>query len=187
MAIARQQMTLEQFLRLPEEEPALEYWDGEVTQKVAPKLPHGALQSGIVERVSHAAGRVRPFRAFTETRITFAGISTVPDLVVFRRERIPRDAHGNLADDTTVRPDVAVEILSPGHFRTRWLARCSWYVSHGLRLAIFADPRRRVVRIFRPGAESGDQHASDLLDLGDVLPNFALTVDELFAPLSADW
>ena len=27
-------MTLEQFLRLPEEEPALEYWDGEVTQKV---------------------------------------------------------------------------------------------------------------------------------------------------------
>ena len=169
MVIARQQMTLKQFLRLPEEEPALEYWHGEVTQKVAPKLPHGALQSSIVERVSQAAGPGRPFRAFTETRITFAGVSTVPDLVVYRRERIPRDAHGNLADDTTVPPDVAVEILSPGQSRTQLLARCRWYVSHGVRLAIFADPRRRVVRLLRPGAESPDRRASGMGSLLDAL------------------
>ena len=187
MAIASQRLTLEAFLRLPEQEPPLEFWHGEVTQKVAPKLPHGALQYGFAERISQAAGLGRPFRVFTETRITFIGVSTVPDFVVYRRERVPRDAHGQVTDDTTVPPDIAVEIISPGQSRTRLMARCRWYVSNGVRLAVFADPRRRVVRLFRPGAESGDQRGRDLLDLTDVLPGFTLTVDDFFAPLSADW
>ena len=187
MAIASQRLTLEAFLRLPEQEPPFEFWHGEVTQKVAPKLPHGALQYGFAERISQAAGSGRPFRVFTETRITFTGVSTVPDFVVYRRERIPRDVHGQLADDTTVPPDIAVEIVSPGQSRTRLLARCRWYVANGVRLAVFADPRRRVVRLFRPDAESGDQRNADLLDLSDVLPGFTLTVDDFFAPLSADW
>lgn len=67
------------------------------------------------------------------------------------------------------------------------MARCRWYVANGVRLGVFADPRRRVVRLFRPGAESGDLRGPDLLDLSDVLPGFTLTVDEFFAPLSADW
>jgi Uma2 family endonuclease len=187
MAIAHERLTLEEFLQLPEEEPALEFWHGEVTQKVAPKLPHGALQYGIGQLIGRLTGPRSPFRAFTETRIIFTGVSTVPDLVVYRRERIPRDAHGQVADDTTVAPDVAVEILSPGQSRTRLMARCRWYVSHGVRLAIFADPRRRVVRVYRPGTESGDRRASDPLVLSDVLPGVTLTVDDFFAPLSADW
>ena len=187
MAIASQRLTLETFLRLPEQEPPLEFWHGEVTQKVPPMGPHGALQSGIVDLIGRALGAGRPFRVFTETRITFTGVSTVPDFVVYRRERIPRDSQGQLADDTTVPPDIAVEIVSPGQSRTRLLARCRWYVANGVRLAVFADPRRRVVRLFRPSSESSDHRGSDLLDLSDVLPGFGLTVDEFFAPLSADW
>jgi Uma2 family endonuclease len=187
MAIAHQRLTLEEFLRLPEEEPPLEFWHGEVTQKVAPKLPHGALQYGFAERISLAAGPGRPFRVFTETRTTLTGVSTVPDFVVYQRDRVPRDANGQVADDTTVPPDIAVEIVSPGQSRTRLMARCRWYVAHGVRLAVFAHPHRRIVRLFRPGAESGDQRGSDLLDLSDILPGFTLTVDDFFAPLSADW
>ena len=59
--------------------------------------------------------------------------------------------------------------------------------ANGVRLAVFADPRRRVVRLFRPSSESGNQRGADLLDLTDALPGFSLTVDEFFAPLSADW
>jgi Uma2 family endonuclease len=187
MTIASQRLSLEAFLRLPEQEPALEFWYGEVTQKVPPMGPHGALQSGIVDLIGRAIGPGRPFRVFTETRVTFTGVSTVPDLVVYRRERVPRDARGQVAEYFTEPPDIAVEIVSPGQSRTRLLARCRWYVSHGVQLALFADPRRRVVRLFRPGGESSDQRGSALLDLSDVLPGFTLTVDELFAPLSADW
>ena len=186
MAITRQ-LTLAEFLRLPEEEPALEYWRGEVTQKVSPKLPHGALQYGLAERISRSTGPGRPFRVFTETRITLGGVSTVPDLVVYHRERVPRDARGRLVQDATIPPDVAVEILSLGQSRPTLVERCRWYVEHGVRLAIFVDPLREAARVFRPGTDSGDLRGSDLLDLGDVLPGLALTVDELFAPLLADW
>lgn len=186
MAIARQHMTLEQFLRLPEEEPALEYWDGEVTQKVAPKGPHSALQYGLGEQISHLVGSGRPFRVFTEARITFSGVSTVPDLLIYRRERVPRDRAGDVAEDFTTPPDVAVEIVSPGQSRTKLLARCRWYVMHGTRLAPFADPRRRIVRLFRAGNESADLRGQGVLDLSDVLPGVVFTVDDFFAPLSAD-
>ena len=187
MAIASQRLTLEAFLRLPEQEPPLEFWHGEVTQKVPPTGPHGALQSGIVDLIGRAIGPGRPFRIFTETRLIFAGVSTVPDLVIYRRERVPRDARGQVAEYFRTPPDVAVEIVSPGQSRTRLLARCRWYVAQGVRLAVFADPRRRVVRLFRPGQESGDYRDVDLLDLTDVLAGFALSVDDFFAPLSADW
>src|SRR3954470_7062976 len=107
MAIVRQRLTLEQFLRLPEEEPALEYWDGEVTQKVSPKGPHSALQSGFLMIIARLTGPGRPFRVFPEARITFSGVSTVPDLVVYRRQRVPRDLNGDVAEDFVTPPDVA--------------------------------------------------------------------------------
>ena len=183
----KQQLTLEQFLRLPEEEPALEYWDGEVTQKVAPKGPHSAVQWGVGEQLLRAAGPGRPFRVFPEARITFSGVSTVPDLILYRRERVPRDLRGQVAEDFVTPPDVAVEIVSPGQSRTQLMARSRWYVLQGVRLAVFADPRRRVVRLFRAGAETGDLRGADVLDLRDVLPGVTLSVDDFFAPLAADW
>ena len=188
MAIARQRrMTLEEFLGLPEEEPALEFWFGEVAQKVSPKGPHSALQVGFALRIESFTAPRRLARAFTEARITLAGISSVPDLVVYRWERIPRDARGQVADDFTTPPDVAVEVLSPGQSRPKVIDRCRWYVQHGVPLAVFADPYQRVVRLFRPGADSGDLRGSAVVDIGDVIPGFALTVDEFFAPLAADY
>ena len=186
MAIANW-VTLQQFLQLPEAEPALEYWHGEVSQKVSPKGPHGALQLEVGRWINNAAVPRRLARAFTETRVTFAGESTVPDLVVYLWERIPRDANGQVLDDFTVPPDIAVEILSPGQSRPKVLDRCRWYVENRVRLAIFADPGRRAIRLIRPGSDSGDLHSEAQLDLGDVLPGFALTVNDFFAPLSADW
>ncbi len=187
MAIARRQMTLEAFLRLPEAEPAYEFWHGEVTQKVPPKGPHGAMQYGFGRLIDEVAPLRRPVRVFTETRVTFAGESTVPDLVVYRRDRVPRDERGQIADDFTSPPDIAVEIISPGQSRATLVERCRWYTENSVGLAIFVDPRQRVVRLFRPGAMSGDLRGTAQLDFGDVLPGFTLTVDEFFAPLSADW
>src|SRR5688572_17918483 len=180
MAIASQRLTLEAFLRLPEQEPPLEYWHGEVTQKMPPLGPRGALQYGLGRRIDDDRRLRQLFRIFTETRLILTGVSTVPDLVVYRRDRVPRDPQGEVAEYFTTPPDIAVEIGSPGQSRTRLMARCRWYVSNGVQLAIFADPRRRVVRLFRPGAESADQRGADLLDLTDVLPGFTLSVDDFF-------
>jgi Uma2 family endonuclease len=154
---------------------------------VSPKGPHGALQYGFGERISLSTRPRRLFRVFTEARVIFGGISTVPDLVVYGRDRVPRDAAGRVAEDFTTPPDIAVEILSPGQSRRTLIERCHWYAEHGVPLAVFADPWRFTVRLFRPGADSGDLRGSDVLDFGDVVPGFALTVDDFFAPLQADW
>lgn len=187
MAIARQRLTLEEFLRLPEEEPALEYWHGEVTQKVSPKGPHGRIQYTFGRRIDDIPALRRQFVIFPEVRVTFDGVSAVPDLIIYRRERAPRDLHGRVQQDFVVPPDIVLEVLSPGQSRRRMLERCRWYVEHGVALAVFADPNRQIARLFRDGADSGDLRASDILDLTDVLPGFLLTVDDFFAPLNLDW
>ncbi len=48
MAVTQRRMTLEEFLALPEEKPALEYEDGVVTQKMPPQGKHASLQPGSV-------------------------------------------------------------------------------------------------------------------------------------------
>src|SRR2546427_470977 len=98
VATAQQRLTLEEFLKLPEEEPALEYEDGEVTQKVSPQGRHSVLQGELVQRVN-AFGRPRKLaRAFPELRTTFAGRSRVPDVSVYLWERIPTTSEGRIAD-----------------------------------------------------------------------------------------
>ena len=52
MATVQQRLTLEEFLELPEQEPALEYESGEVTQKVSPQGRHSVLQGELVQRVN---------------------------------------------------------------------------------------------------------------------------------------
>src|SRR6266511_3509189 len=113
MAVTRRRLTLDEFLELPEEEPALEYEAGKVTQKVSPKGKHGRLQAALAELINRFTGPRRLALAFTETRATFAGASRVPDLVVYRWARIPRDESGEVADDIFDPPDIAVEIASP--------------------------------------------------------------------------
>src|SRR5437870_3575677 len=126
MATVQQRLTLEEFLKLPEEEPALEYEDGEVTQKVSPRGRHSVLQGEFVQRVN-TFGRPRKLaRAFAELRVTFAGVSRVPDVSVYRWERIPTTPDGRIADVFQIPPDIAVEIVSPEQSVASQVRRCLW-------------------------------------------------------------
>ena len=185
MAITEHLMTLAEFLDLPEEEPALEYFGGRVTQKVSPKIRHGAIQTGGVMLVNLFAVPRTLARAFTETRTTYGGTSTVPDVIVFRWDRIPEDAHGELPEEVFTYPDVAIEVISPGQTVRNLSDRCRWYVDNGVSVSLLVEPRGRFVRVFRPGQEASDVRGADAIDLGDVIPGFAFTPDELFASLKA--
>ena len=83
MAVS-QRLTLEEFLRLPEEKPALELMHGVVGQKVSPKTRHSTLQAKSVELINRFAEPARLAFAFPELRTTFAGASVVPDVSVLR-------------------------------------------------------------------------------------------------------
>jgi Uma2 family endonuclease len=187
MVVARAQMTLEQFLSLPEERPALEYIDGEVVQKVPPNTPHSAVQYDFCALVNNVARPQRLAWAFPEHRTTYAGRSTVPDVTVYTWDRVPRDAAGRLAARNLVVPDIAVEIRSPGQSFQDSLIRCLWYVTNGVQVSVAIEPFDLLVVAFRPAAEPLVFQSAGLLDLTDVIPGFSLDVGALLAPLDPDW
>jgi Uma2 family endonuclease len=183
MAVASRRLTLEEFLKLPEEEPPLEFIDGVVTQKVSPKGRHSALQTALVQFLNGIAQQSKPAWALTELRATFAGASVVPDISVYRRQRIPVDASGRIADDFLEPPDIAVEIASPEQSVNALVRRCLWYVANGVEMALLLDPTDESVLAFRHGRPADAWHGSDRVDLHEVLPDFELTVEQLFASL----
>jgi Uma2 family endonuclease len=124
MVVNTRRMTLDEFLALPEERPALEFVDGEVQQKVSPSTPHSAITLDFAMAVNLFARRRKLARAFPELRSTYGGMSTVPDVAVYTWDRIPRDGRGQLATQVFTPPDIAVEIRSPDQTFESNLIRC---------------------------------------------------------------
>jgi len=183
MTISGQRLTLEEFLELPEEKPALEFVDGEITAKMSPNMRHSRLEVWLAMRIELAGSGLDPLLSFTEARVIFGGRSYVPDAVVYRTSRAPVDADGEFVEYSRVPPDVAVEVTSPGQSIEDQDDRCRWYVANGVTVALRVHPRTRVVRVFRASGESDDLHGDDVIDLEDVATGLRFTVNELFGAL----
>lgn len=183
MVLSIKQLTLAEFLRLPEAEPALEYFRGQMSQKVSPKARHGTLQFWFGHEIALFARPRRLAQIYTETRVTFAGSSTVPDLIVVRRDRVPYDEADEVVEDLELAPDIAVEILSPGQGMNTLAERCQWYVDNGVEVALLILPNNRTIRVFRPGQAPRVLRDDDLIDFGEVLPGFEPRVRDVFAYL----
>lgn len=179
-------LTLQQFLSLPEVEPPLEYFDGKVTQKVSPLGEHGRLQSKFSEMISGFSEPRRLAMAFTEIRATFAGASRVPDIGVYRWERIPRTPKGRVATYFRTPPDIAIEIYSPGQTLQSLEKKCRWFVANGVEIALLVNHRTETVTRYTADGEEQRLSGGDRIDLDRILPGFELTVQELFATLQID-
>jgi Uma2 family endonuclease len=183
MAIT-QRLSVDEFLALPAEEPALELEpDGTVIQKVSPQGQHSRLQHAVCERVNRFAEPRRLALAFPELRVIFGGAAYVPDVSVFRWDRIPRTSEGDVGNIFEAAPDVAIEIVSPEQSTNALVRRCVWYVDNGVERALLVDPADRSVLRFAAGAAPRAQRFDEALDFGTVLPGFRLTAAELFGAL----
>lgn len=179
------QMTLDQFLVLPEQKPALEYAAGRVSQKVSPLGPHARLQSAFSAMIGGFAEPRRLAMCFTEIRTTFGGRSGVPDIGVYRWSRIPRTEDGLIETHFVTPPDIAIEIFSPGQTLRTERDKCRWYVANGVAIALLVHHPSKTVTRF---TQDGEQRLSggERIDIDAILPGFTLTVDALFATLRVD-
>ena len=177
-------LTLEQFLSLPEAEPALEMrCHGEISQKVSPTTRHAALQRELVIRLENFARARALGHAFTEQRVVLNRVARVPDVTFYRQERLPLDAGGEYIDHPTTPQDLVVEIYSPGQEDRRELVlKAAWYVEQGVRTVLLVDPERRRVTSFTAAAEATFE-ATQPLPLAEILPGLELTPAELFSAL----
>jgi Uma2 family endonuclease len=183
MAVAPGRVSLEKFLQLPEEKPALEFAEGMVTRKVSPKGKHSRLQVELARRLDEAGRQGKRTLTFTELRTTFGGASHVPDIAVYRWDRVPVDAGGQVANEFREPPDLVIEIASPEQSVNALVRRCLWYTAHGVGVALLVDPADTSVLAFHPGQPAMAWRGTDQIDLRDVLPAFDLTVEELFGSL----
>lgn len=126
-------LTLEEFLKLPETEPASEYIDGRIIQKPMPQGEHSAIQTELAPAINLVVKPKQIARAFSELRCTFGGRSIVPDISVFLWSRIPRKENGGVANFFSVAPDWTIEILSPDQSQTKVtknILHCLKYGTH---------------------------------------------------------
>ena len=133
-------VTIEEFLQLPETEPASEFINGQIIQKPMPQGEHSQLQIDLCETINQIAKPQKIAKAFPELRCVFGGLAIVPDIAVFRWERIPRLSSGRIANRFEIYPDWAIEILSPDQKYKQVLAKLLHCAEYGTELGWLLDP-----------------------------------------------
>ena len=178
MAITGWPLTLEQFLALPEAEPALEYGpDGQVSQKMSPESRHSRLQKWFVVCLTNYAEPRHLGEVLPELRVNTGGSSVVPDVVFYREGRVPPTGYPSTP------PEVAIEIASPGQSRDELAKKCAWYIEQGSTLALLVDPEDVSISAFS-AAQLQTLRGGQELPLDEVLPGLELRVDEIFSALA---
>jgi Uma2 family endonuclease len=128
-----------EFLKLPETKPASEFINGQITQKPMPQGEHSLLQGKLYQAISQVAEPTQIGLVFPELRCVFGGLAIVPDLAVFRWERIPRLPSGRIANRFEIHPDWAIEILSPEQRYKQVLGKLIHCAEHGTELGWLID------------------------------------------------
>jgi Uma2 family endonuclease len=102
-----------------------------------------------------------------------------PDASFVRFDRLDpaRDRAGFLQ----LAPDLAVEVISPSDRAGHISAKVMEYLDAGVRILWLVDPRRQIVTVYTPDRTARIFGVEEVLDGGDVLPGFSLTIAEIFA------
>jgi Uma2 family endonuclease len=108
-----------------------------------PQGKHSLLQGTLCEIVNQVVKPSKIAYALPELRCTFGGASIVPDIAVFRWERIPRDPDGQIANKILTYPDWTIEILSPRQSPNRVLANILHCIENGTELGWMLDPEEQ--------------------------------------------
>ena len=129
-----QLLTLEAFLELPETEPASEFINHQITQKPMPQGEYSTLQSELVNAINPVGKPGRLAYAFPKLRGVFGGGAIVPDVAVFRWQRMPHTSSRRIANRFEIYPAWAIEILSPEQAQTKPLEKLLHCIEHGTEL-----------------------------------------------------
>jgi hypothetical protein len=175
-------LTLEEFEKLPELDPPLEFRDTQVSQRSLNDLIDAALQAQFTVLVNQYARPRRLAMAFPGSRATFGGASMVATVGVCRWENIPiRESDGKLECCLYKPWDIVMEFCPSGGIIHH--ERADWFLANGVKIVLCLDVDSEMVERF--GADGSVQlpDSDELIDLESVLPGFKLTPWNLFSAL----
>ena len=103
------------------------------------------------------------------------------DIAFVSRERLKG---ADLSDWMPI-PDLAVEVVSEYDRAREVHQKVQHYLTAGIRLVWIVYPDERQIVVHAPDADAKTLSANDTLNGGAVLPEFAVTIGEIFAGLDA--
>ncbi len=176
------QITLEEFLALPDTKPASEYIDGEIIQKPMPQGQHSIIQKKLLLTIDPILSDAGIAEAFPELRCTFGGRSIVPDVVVFEEDNIAYNENGEIQNVFSIPPDWTIEILSPDQSTTKVLKNINHCLAHGIQMGWLIDPADRSIFIGMPDRTFQIiDEPSTILAVPEFAKSIELTVEQLFS------
>jgi Uma2 family endonuclease len=110
------------------------------------------------------------------------GLVRLPDIAYVSWEALPNRRLPAEPVLTAV-PDLMVDLVSAGNTPAEMTRKRQEYFRTGVRLAWLIDPTDRTVSVYTSARKSTLLSVDDTLDGGEVLPDFAYRVRQLFAEL----
>ncbi|MBC6433752.1 Uma2 family endonuclease [Nostoc sp. HG1] len=178
------QLTLEEFLTLPEEDITYELIDGEAVPKfqkdeMAPKFFHSSITGALFILLSAWAqgkGRVVIEWAIKLTRNQQDWVP-VPDLTYVSYNRLSADW---LQDEACpVVPELVIEIISPGQTFGEMTEKATDYLKAKVQRVWIIDPRAKTITIFYPDILPQTKRGTDSLE-DSLFEGLQITPQEIF-------
>jgi Uma2 family endonuclease len=177
--VVNTKMSLADFLSMPETQPASELVAGEILQKPMPQPEHSRIQYKLCAAINEIAETAKIACAFPELRCICGTDGLVPDIAVFRWERMLFEPDGRLAKRFDIYPDWAIEILSPDQRRSMVLPKLVNCCQQGTTLGWLIDPSEEAIWVVNSRGQIEIFVAARALP---ILPGIelALTTDQIF-------
>ncbi|OYD87270.1 hypothetical protein CDG77_30320 [Nostoc sp. 'Peltigera membranacea cyanobiont' 213] len=174
-------ITLAEFLKLPETKPASEYINGKIIQKPIGQGEHSTIQGELIIFINAILKPQKVARAYPELRCTFGGKSIIPDVAVFTWDRIPRKENGRVANLFLAAPDWTIEILSPDQRQTKVTKNILHCLNYETQMGWLIDPEEQTVFVYIRNQQPIMLDELDaLLPVPDFATELRLTVGDLF-------
>jgi Uma2 family endonuclease len=186
MAVQEQLMTAEEFAAMPNDGKLYELVKGVVVEVCRPKVAHGKLQIRIGHFFDAYVSAHDLGLATTETGyILSRNPDTVrgPDVAFISKERLPNP---DFDEFVPMAPDLAVEIVSPNDTASDVATKVKEYLEAGTKLVWVFYPKLLAVYVHRPDGSAQVVERDGVLDGGDALPGFTLSLRDVFQSLGAE-
>ena len=178
-SLSTNNLSMEEFLGLPETKPASEYIDGQIYQKPMPQFQHSTFQIEIATAINLICKPQKLAFAFPELRCNFGDVSIVPDIAVMRWANIPFLANKRVANEASIAPDWIIEILSPAQSPFLIIDKIGFALKHGTKLGWLVVPKERRILTFK-GDNFNVYQGADILPILEIFGDWQISVQNVF-------
>ena len=182
-------MSLDEFMVRFEEQP-FELINGEARDVTPAKKKHSKISKHIYDRilfylVENDIGEVFFETTFIiEDKTDWVGGSRIPDVSFYEKSRFDEHEKDNPDDEEKpfiLVPDLVVEVISPTDKYTDVNTKVDTYLSDGVKLIWIVDPQRKTIAVYEGNDTAKILRVDDTLTGENVLPDFELSVKDIFS------